>query len=66
MILVDIWPISWRNFVWGEAAMQTVERAFEIFDQAADVDTINDRLARELAWTDHGCQKRRSRPVSAR
>ena len=48
MILVDIWPISWRNFVRGEAAMQTVERAFEIFDQAADVDTINDRLAREL------------------
>lgn len=29
--------------------MQTVERAFEIFDQAADVDTINDRLAGELA-----------------
>ena len=29
--------------------MQTVERAFEIFDQAADVDAINDRLAHELA-----------------
>ncbi len=41
--------------------MQAVERGFEIFDQVADVATINDRLARELARM--GCRKLAYRTV---